>query len=141
MNLDLKNADTTKKQLEELDAEQEPFQKAFLTPLLESFAMRAKSLLDPLVLGAGLNDAEYADVPFRALPLPKPIPRQLHTRACVRLSATGSYQNFVSFLLRLEKEFPLVSVQALSMTARREPENQNLTLVLEWPAKGGLSVR
>lgn len=139
MNADLRNADNVKKTLADLDAGMAPFNAALLTPLLESYAMRAKSLLDPLVIGAGLTDPEYTDEPFRALPVPKPLPRQLHTRAAVRIAARGSYQAAVSFLLRLEKEMPLVSVQSLNITAQADPAVQSVSIVLEWPAKGAVT--
>ena len=140
MNGDLRSADTVKKDLDDLEAALKPFRDAMLVPLLESYSMRAKSLLDPLAIGAGLEDVQYSDEPFRALPLPKPImPRQLHTRAVVKVSAQGSYQEAVSFLLRLEKEFPLVSLQRFDVSAQSTPERQSVTFVLEWPAKGGLT--
>lgn len=139
MSNDLKSASTVKKDLEELEAQLKPYQEAMLVPLLESYAMRAKSMLDPIALGAGLENVEYSREPFRALPLPKPMPRQLHTRAAIKVSATGSYQNAVSFLLRLEKELPLVSLQQFDVIAQAKPERQALTFVLEWPAKGGLT--
>ena len=138
-DVDLKRSGTVAKDLNELETELKPFREAMLVPLLESYAMRAKSLLDPLALGAGLEDATYSDEPFRALPLPNPMPHQLHTRVAVKLTATGSYQQAVSFLLRLEKEMPLVSLQKLDITARSTPESQSITMVLEWPAKGGLT--
>ncbi len=136
MNQDLRNADNVKKTLAELNACLKPFNDAMLTPLLESYAMRAKSILDPLVIGAGLTDAEYTDEPFRALPVPKPLPRQLHTRAAIRVRARGSYQAAVSFLMRLEKEMPLVSLQSLAITAQNDPAVQEVVLILEWPTKG-----
>lgn len=138
-DVDLKRSGTVTKDLSELEAGLKPFRDAMLVPLLESYAMRAKSLLDPLALGAGLDDVTYSDEPFRALPLPTPMPRQLHTRVAVKLTATGSYQQAVSFLLRLEKEMPLVSLQQLDITARSTPETQSVSIVLEWPAKGGLT--
>lgn len=138
-DIDLKRSGTVTKDLNELEAGLKPFHDAMLVPLLESYAMRAKSLLDPLALGAGLDDVTYSDEPFRALPLPTPMPRQLHTRVAVKLTATGSYQQAVSFLLRLEKEMPLVSLQQLDITARSTPETQSVSMVLEWPAKGGLT--
>ena len=138
-DVDLKRSGTVTKDLNDLEAGLKPFRDAMLVPLLESYAMRAKSLLDPLALGAGLEDVTYSDEPFRALPLPNPMPRQLHTRVAVKLTATGSYQQAVSFLLRLEKEMPLVSLQRLDITARSVPESQSVTMVLEWPAKGGLT--
>ena len=136
MNADLKSADKVQKTLDDVRAGLKPYEDAMLAPLLESYAMRAKSILDPLVTGAGLTDADYADEPFRALPVPKPLPRQLHTRAAVRLTVRGSYQAIVSFLLRLEKELPFISVQALNVSAQTTPQTQLATIVLEWPAKG-----
>ena len=138
-DVDLKRSSTVAKDLEDLENALKPFRDAMLVPLLESYAMRAKSIIDPLALGAGLEDVTYSDEPFRALPLPTPMPRQLHTRAAVKLTATGSYQQAVSFLLRVEKELPLVSLQQLDITARQNPRSQSISLVLEWPAKGGLT--
>ena len=139
MNRDLKSADTIKQRLAELEDGFKPFNEAMLTPLLESYSMRAKSLLDPLLLGAGLTDIEYGEDPFRALPVPAPMPRQLYTRAAIRITAKGSYQAAISFLLRLEKEFPLVSLQSLEITAQQSAAKQEVRFVLEWPAKGGLT--
>ena len=139
MNGDLKGAGTVKKDLEDLESQLKPYEEAMLVPLLESYAMRAKSILDPFAIGAGLENVEYADEPFRALPLPRPMPRQLHTRAAIKVSATGSYQNAVSFLLRIEKELPLVSLQRFDILAQTTPERQAITFVLEWPAKGGFT--
>ena len=139
MNADLRNAGTVKKDLEDLNAALKVYQDAMLVPLLESYAMRAKTLLDPLILGAGLQDVQYNNDTFRALPLPNPMPRQLHTRAAIKVTATGSYQQAISFLLRLEKEFPLVSLRQLGIVSQSSPEHQALTFVLEWPAKGGLT--
>ena len=139
MNGDLRSADTVKKDLDDLESALKPFRDAMLVPLLESYSMRAKSILDPLAIGAGLEELQYSDEPFRALPLTKPMPRQLHTRAAVKVSAQGSYQEAVSFLLRLEREFPLVSLQRFDVSAQPTPERQSVTFVLEWPAKGGLT--
>ena len=136
-NLDLKRSDTVMKDLAELESALKPYGDAMLVPLLDSYPMRAKSLLDALALGAGLDDVTYTEEPFRALPLPKPMPRQLYTRAAVRLTATGSYQQAISFLLRLERDLPLVSLQRLDITASQSPERQAVSMVLEWPAKGG----
>ena len=139
MNGDLRSADTVKKDLDDLESALKPFRDAMLVPLRESYSMRAKSILDPLAIGAGLEELQYSDEPFRALPLTKPMPRQLHTRAVVKVSAQGSYQEAVSFLLRLEKDFPLVSLQRFDVSAQTSPAKQSVTFVLEWPAKGGLT--
>ncbi len=118
-------------------AELAPFEEALLRPLLESKAMRAKSILDPMAFGAGLHDLEYEALPLRALPLPKrPMPKQLHARSPIRIVAQGSYQAAVSFLSRVEKELPLVALQSLTVTVQKDPNEQKIEMVLEWPAKG-----
>ena len=138
-NGDLRSAGTVKKDLADLESALEPYEEAMLVPLLESYAMRAKTILDPIALGAGLEDVRYTDEPFRALPLPRPMPRQLHTRAAVKVMARGSYQQAVSFLLRMERELPLVSLQQFEVASQSTPEAQSVMFVLEWPAKGGLT--
>ena len=138
MNMDLKSADTVKKRLADVEGSMKPFEDAMLSPRLGSYAVQAQELVDPLAQGAGLVDTNYDEEPFRALPLPKPVmPRQLHTRAAIRMTAKGSYQEAVSFLLRLENEFPLVTVQSMTIKTLSKPERQSVEFVLEWPAKGG----
>ena len=106
---------------------------------VEGIEKSAQYALAKLGVSAGLEELQYSDEPFRALPLTKPMPRQLHTRAVVKVSAQGSYQEAVSFLLRLEKDFPLVSLQRFDVSAQTSPAKQSVTFVLEWPAKGGLT--
>lgn len=140
INFDLKNADTVKEKLDGLEKSLSPYREAMLEPLLGSYSMRAKAKLEHLLLEAGLVNLDYAEEPFRALPLPKPVmPRQLHRRAAIRVTARGSYQAAVSFLLRLERELPLVSLQSMEITAEQNPARQAVAFVLEWPAKGGLT--
>ena len=139
MTMDLNSAGTVQKTLEELETEMKPFAAAELTPLLGSYAMRAKSFLDPLISGAGLMDVEFSEEPTRKLPTPLPMPRQLHARAAVRITAKGSYQAVASFLLMLEKNFPLVSLQSLQIQSQQSPTKQTATMILEWPTKGALT--
>ena len=139
MTADLNSAGTVQKTLEELETEMKPFAAAELTPLLGSYAMRAKSLLDPLISGAGLTDVEFSEEATRKLPTPLPMPRQLHARAAVRITAKGSYQAIASFLLMLEKNLPLVSLQSLQIQSQQQPAKQTATMILEWPTKGALT--
>ena len=139
MTTDLNSAGTVQKTLEELETEMKPFAAAELKPLLGSYAMRAKSLLDPLISGAGLTDVEFSEEPTRKLPTPLPMPRQLHARAAVRITAKGSYQAIASFLLMLEKNLPLVSLQSLQIQSQQQPAKQSATMILEWPTKGALT--
>ena len=101
--------------------------------------MRAKSKLDPLAADVGLKVVDYAEMPVRALPLPPLAPRQLYARRPIRVMARGSYAEIASFILRVEKMLPYVSLQALSIKAQKTPETQSAEIVLEWPVKGALS--
>lgn len=134
--MDLNRAAGISNRLAAAGAEMAVWQSRLLEPLLESYAMRAKTQLEPLAREAGLTNLDFTEEPFRALPLGKAVPRQLHTRAAVRLSATGSYQAAVSLLLKIERDLPWVAVRQLNIAARREPEAQAVSIILEWPARG-----
>ena len=139
VNANLRGAAANKERLAALDAALKPFRDEMLEPLLGSCAMRAKSIIEPLAAGAGLLNMDYADMPARALPLPRPTPIRLHKRQPIRFTAQGSYMGAISFLLRMEREHPLVALQSLSISATTDPDRQQIEMVLEWPAKGGKS--
>ena len=139
VNANLRGAPANKERLAELSAALKPFRDEMLVPHLGSYAMRAKSILEPIAFGAGLTDLDYAEMPPRALPVPRPMPAQLHLRRPIRVTARGSYMGAISFLLRVEKEHPLVALQSMSISAASEPEKQQVEMVFEWPAKGGMS--
>ena len=131
---------TVAKRIEEAENALKPYREAMLEPLLESLAMRAKSLMDAMAQGAGLFDIEYEALPQRALPVPSRLPRQLHARQPIRILARGSYQAAASFLMRLERDMPLVALESLSITAvASSPEAQRVEMILEWPVKGALT--
>ena len=136
---DLRDSSRVKNMLSEIETARQPFMDALLTPLLGSWAMRAKSKLDPLAADVGLKVVDYAEMPVRALPLPKPMPRQLYARRPIRVTAQGSYAEISSFILRVEKMLPYVSLQALNIKVQKMPEAQTAEIVLEWPVKGALS--
>ena len=140
MERDLKDSARVKGMLAEIDAAQKPYLDALLTPLLESWAIRAKSLLDPIAADVGLNIVDYAEQPVRALPLPTPPPRQLYARHPIRVVCKGSYAEIASFVLRVEKLLPHVALQSLLIKAQKDPDAQLAEFVLEWPAKGEPSV-
>ena len=136
MTRDLKGADQLKSRLDAIKSERQTFLNGLLEPLLESYAMRAKSLLDPLAADVGLMIGDYAELPDRRLPLPKPQAPQLYARKPIRLTGTGSYATIISFLLRVEAKLPLVSLEAFSLKTQKDPDNQSATIVFEWPIKG-----
>lgn len=137
VNANLRAAPQNKERLQSLAASLKPFHDEMLKPLLGSYAMRAKSLLDPLAFGAGLSRLDYAELPTRALPVPRPQPAQLHARRPIRVTAQGSYMGAISFLLRVEKEHPLIALQSFALSTTADPERQQIEMVFEWPAKGG----
>ena len=136
MGRDLKGATQVKERLEAIKSQRQDYLDGLLNPLLESYAMRAKSLLDPLAEDVGLSISDYAELPVRRLPLPKPQSPQLYARKPIRLTCTGSYATIVSFLLRVEQKLPLVSLEAFSLKTQKDPDNQSAAIVLEWPIRG-----
>ena len=136
VNVNLRGAPENKSRLEKLATDLKPFREAMLEPLLGSYAMRAKSILEPLAFDAGLSNLDYAEATTRALPLPRPAPKQLHMRRPIRITARGSYMGAISFLMRVEKEHPLVTLQSMNITTNPDPDQQRIEMVFEWPAKG-----
>ena len=133
---DLRDAAKVKTKIESLEASIAPYREAMLTPLLESWAMRAKSKLDLFAAEAGLQNVDYSELPVRALPEPKPLPKQLDARRPIKASCRGSYAEIVSFLMRVEKELPYVSVQSFKLDVQQDPEMQRGDIVFEWLVMG-----
>ena len=133
---DIRGAQQLKVRLDELEKARKPFLDGLLTPLLESYAMRAKAILDPIAAESGLTVTDYAEQPKRLLPLTKPQAPQLYARQPVRLTCRGSYAAIVSFMMRVEKVLPLVSVESFALKAQQNNDVQTATLVLEWPVLG-----
>lgn len=121
-----------------LDGENKVLRAVWLTPLLNSYAMRAKALVDVIAAEAGLLNVEYVEGEQRALPAPKgPMPANRTARRSVTLHAMADYAAIASFLLRLEKELPQVTLQSLNI--QQKPgitDRQDVEIVLEWPGKG-----
>lgn len=133
---DLKGAAQVKDRLNAIETSRRPYLDALLTPLLESYAMRAKSFLDPLAADACVQIKDYEELDARALPLVKPQAPQLYARKPIRVKCVGTYAEIVSFLMRVEKMLPMVTLQAFSLKVQNTPDEQTATLVFEWPVKG-----
>lgn len=136
---DLRGSKDVKERLNSLANELAPYEAGLLKPLLGSWAMRAKSLLDPLADGVGLKGVEFTELPTRALPLTKPVPVRLTVRRPVKMTCRGGYAAIASFLLRVERDFPLVSEQAVRIASGQKGDEQTAEIVFEWPAEGNLS--
>jgi len=126
-----------KTRLAVLEAENAKLRSTWLTPMLNSYAMRAKSLLDVAATEAGLGNVDYNEGAFRALPIPPgAMPERRTARQSVRIRATADYAALVSFLLRAERDFPLLALQALTVKPTEAAECQEAEITLEWPCEG-----
>ncbi len=135
----LARADQVRAGLEKSEDALAAYRPALIKPLLESTAMRAKSLVDSIAAGCGLSGMEYEALPTIDLPIAGKAPAQRFVSCPIRISCSGSYQAAVSFLRCVEREFPLVALESLVITARANPGAQQIAFILEWPMekKGG----
>ena len=126
-------SDQVKKRLGDAEARIAEYDKALIKPLLESTAMRAKSFVDALAVGCELVGMEYEALSPLDLPVLKAVPQKKYTRCPIRIKCVGSYQSAVSFVRCVEREFPLVALESMSVTSRSEASAQQIEIVLEWP--------
>ena len=137
MMTNLSRAETVAKDLEDGAARLKTYEREMIEPLLESTAMRAKALVDPLAAGCGLVGLEYEQESPIALPVRGFAAREQYVRCPIRVTCRGSYQAAVSFIRCVEKRFPLVAFEALAITAGSDPDLQQVSVILEWPMKKG----
>ena len=134
MMSNINRADQVKKQLEDAEIRLDEYKKALIKPFLNSTAMRAKSFVDALAAGCGLAGMEYEALAPLPLPAnPKAMPLKKYSRCPVRIKCVGSYQGAVSFVRCVERQFPLVALESMSVTTRQESDVQQVEIVLEWP--------
>ena len=126
-------SDQVKKRLGDAQSRIAEYDKALIKPLLESTAMRAKSFVDALAVGCELVGMEYEALSPLDLPVLKAVPQKKYTRCPIRIKCVGSYQSAVSFVRCVEKQFPLVALESMSVTSRSEASAQQIEIVLEWP--------
>ena len=126
-------SDQVKKRLGDAEARIAEYDKALIKPLLESTAMRAKSFVDALAVGCELVGMEYEALSPLDLPVLKAVPQKKYTRCPIRIKCVGSYQSAVSFVRCVEREFPLVALESMSVTSRSEASAQQIEIVFEWP--------
>lgn len=136
----LKEKDSVKASIQNVMTARKPYIDTLLEPLLESYAMRAKSYIEPIALECGLRGLDYEEMPLRFLPIPKPAPKQLYARYPIKVTCRGSYMAIASFVLRLERDMPLVSLGSFTILSQQDPDTQQAVLILEWPTKvlGGM---
>ena len=134
MMSNINRADQVKKELVDAELRLDEYRKALIKPLLNSTAMRAKSFVDALAAGCGLAGMEYEAMAPLPLPAnPKAMPLKKYSRCPIRIRCVGSYQGAVSFVRCVERQFPLVALESMSVTTRQESDVQQVEVVLEWP--------
>jgi len=108
-----------------------------IEPLLGSFSMRGKSLLDPLAEETGFMIANIKEDRLIPLQVPQPPPQQLYARQLVELTGYGAYTQIVAFVQAAEQAFPLAVVSGLRIEHQMStPERHRATITFEWPVKG-----
>ena len=137
--MNLSRAESVAKDLKESTTRLGAYENAMIEPLLESTAMRAKSFVDPLAAGCGLVGMEYEQESPIALPILGPPAREQYVRCPIKMTCRGTYQAAASFIRCVEKRFPLVAFEALAITAGSDPDLQQVSVILEWPMKKGVS--
>lgn len=133
MMADIARADQVSRRLAEAEERVAGYARAAIRPLLESNAMRAKSLVDSIAAGCELSGMEYEALEPLDLPIVGAVPQRRYARCPVRISCVGSYQAAVTFVRCVERQFPLVAVESLSVASRQDAAAQQVTIVLEWP--------
>lgn len=138
MRTDIANADQQKKKTDAALAERDAFAASgVIEPLLGSFAMRGKTLLDPLAQSTGFHIETVRELPPIPLQQPSPPPEQLHYRQPVEFTGQGSYAQIADFIAQTESSHPLATLSGLVILASPiTPETHKAILTFEWPAKG-----
>lgn len=137
MTANLSRADAVARDLATGAARLAEYEKSMIEPLLESTAMGAKAIVDPIAAGCGLVGMEYEQETPIALPILGAAAREQYVRCPIKITCRGSYQAAISFVQCVEKRFPLVALEALTVAAGSDPDLQHVSIILEWPMKKG----
>jgi len=115
--------------------------KGVLTPLLNSYAMRAKTLLQPLATQSGLVLEDVRELPPIPLQQPCPIKGAVHwCRQPIEFSASGSYTQLSTFISHVESELPLAILSSLEVSTQHNlPEIHKILISFEWPTRTELT--
>lgn len=124
---------TLEEQMASLEAE------GYLTPLLNSYAMRCKALLDPIIEKTGLSLTQFSDHSQRMLQVPKVgAPEQLQARQLITCIGEGSYLQLLETVEAVEARYPLAVLAGLRLVPTADPQRHAVQMIWEWPTKGKL---
>lgn len=138
MQSDISNADRQKAATQKaLSAFNTLSTTGVIEPLLGSFAMRAKTLLDPIAQNTGFRIESVRELSPIALQLPSPAPVQRYCRQPIEVSGQGSYAEIMSFVSETEHTRPMSALASIRILCQPiTPETHKVLLIFEWPAKG-----
>jgi len=118
-------------------AHQSLLDAGLITPLLGSYAMRGKQLLDPLAHEAGFTVDSVKELPPQPIRLPEPPPEQLYARQPVEFTGRGAYTQIVAFVKLAEASLPLATLSSIKILAQPQtPEVHRALIAFEWLAVG-----
>lgn len=118
-------------------AHQKLLSAGLLTPLLGSYAMRGKQLLDPIAREAGFIIDGVKELPSQPIRLPAPQPEQLYARQPVEFTGRGAYTQIVAFVKLTETSLPLATLSSIKILGQPQtPEKHKALIAFEWPAVG-----
>jgi len=108
-----------------------------IEPLLGSFAMRGKSLVDPIAQQTGFTINSVKELPFIPLQVPAPAPQQLYGRQPIEFTGLGSYAQITAFVSGTEASLPLATLSSITILSQPQtPESHKAIISFEWPVKG-----
>lgn len=138
MRADIENAERQKQATAKVAAERDALvASGVIEPLLGSFAMRGKTLLDPIAQQTGFHLESVRELQPIPLQLPKIEPEQRHYRQPVEFTGQGSYTQILAFITQTEATQPLAVLTGLLVLGQpQNPETHKAILTFEWPAKG-----
>lgn len=128
---------TKKENTANLKVEHEKLVKTgVITPLLNSYAMRAKTLLTPYTRKCGLTIEDVTELAPIPLLQPQPLNEITYSRQPIEISTSGSYTQLTAFVSYVERELPMATLSSLQITAQnRDPEIHLIKICFEWPIK------
>ena len=108
-----------------------------IEPLLGSFAMRGKTLVEPFAQATGFMIESVKELPAIPLQLPTPAPEQVYARQPVEFTGYGSYTQITAFITYTEASLPLATLSSLQIQSQQQsPEVHRAVIAFEWPTKG-----
>ena len=111
-------------------------EQGLLTPLLNSYTMRAKTIIEPYARLHNLNIEDVAELPMIPMKRPPELKEITYARLPIEFTTSGSYTQLTAFIMLVEKELPMTALSSLKITPQnRDPEKHLIQVCFEWPVE------